>query len=74
MDQIKRIKTDRNCGGRLLSTNSSNEMDDAIKNSGLECRFVNPVDIQRKISSNKLTNSSQIIREMRDEMNERITP
>ena len=70
MDQIKRIKTDRNCGGRLLSTNSSNEMDDAIKNSGLECRFVNPVDIQRKISSNKLTNSSQIIREMRDEMNE----
>ena len=70
MDQIKRIKTDRNCGGRLLSTNSSNEMDDAIKNSGLECRFVNPVDIQRKRSSNKLTNSSQIIREMRDEMNE----
>lgn len=57
-----------------MSTNSSNEMDDAIKNSGLECRFVNPVDIQRKISSNKLTNSSQIIREMRDEMNERITP
>ena len=53
-----------------MSTNSSNEMDDAIKNSGLECRFVNPVDIQRKRSSNKLTNSSQIIREMRDEMNE----
>lgn len=57
---------------RLLSIYASNEMDNAMRNSGLECRYVNPDDIRRKRSNMKLTNSSETIREMRDEMNERI--
>lgn len=74
MDQIERIKTPTEIVEEIvLSTDPSNEMDDARKNSGMECRCVNPVGIRRKRNSRKLTNSSEIIREMRDEMNEHIT-